>query len=123
MGSDDQRMTTYKLANGEPVLGEFSWVTDLDYFDDLEEPVEIIEQRWECVITQRRWLVPSTAYYSCGVIDCDEDAVGWYMIGTKPDARCEDHNLGLDPIEHIGPTPGCVIDGYEQTLFNAYTER
>jgi hypothetical protein len=43
-----ERMTTYKRADGE-LIGEYGWVTDLDWFDNddgIWEPIELVEEVW-----------------------------------------------------------------------------
>lgn len=89
---------TFKLADGELVYGEFGWVTDLDFFDDIDEPIELIEERWQRTYERRRWVVPS-ALYDCYLADCDNDAVGWFMVDGAPQARCIEHALGLQAVE------------------------
>lgn len=67
---------TYRHADGEAVGNEFGWVTDLDYFDDYYDPVELIEESWVRMKVRRFWHLPATLY-DCDLLDCDEDAVAW----------------------------------------------
>lgn len=46
------KTTTYRHANGELVYGEYATVGDLDYFDDEDPGVQIIEEVW--VLERRR---------------------------------------------------------------------
>ncbi len=39
-------MTTYKRADGDLICGEFGWVADIEYFDDDDEPTELVEEVW-----------------------------------------------------------------------------
>lgn len=42
--------TTYKMANGEPVAGEYGWVSDTEFFEDAldwgGDSVEVIREVW-----------------------------------------------------------------------------
>lgn len=73
---------TYKRADGELIIDEYAWVTDLDQFDDEEYPVELIEETWERASVRRFWHFPDKVY-SCeietGEGPCDEDAVKWWQ--------------------------------------------
>jgi hypothetical protein len=50
-----EELTTYKRADGEPI-GDFSWVSDIEYFEDLDEPVEVIKQVWGLRTEQQFWV-------------------------------------------------------------------
>lgn len=83
---------TYRRADGEPVRGEYGWVTDIDgYEDDEDGPVEWVEETWERTAVRRFWQLPE-ALYDCDVDHCDEDAVAWVQ---RADAswtqRCDEH--------------------------------
>lgn len=96
---------TYRNADREPICGEYSFVTDLDYwFDDIDEPVELVEEVWDLRVRRTFWQVPNICYESCSALDCDEDAESWRMVEDKPAAVCETHgHLGwpllLPPVE------------------------
>lgn len=45
--------TTYELADGDLIMGEFGWVTDTDFFDDLDDQVEVIRREWKLVKVDR----------------------------------------------------------------------
>ena len=64
-------MVTYKRADGEMVLDEYGWVTDLEWFDpmDLETPVELVKETW--TLTSRETVI------------------------VKPHDWCDEHNSGL----------------------------
>lgn len=49
MPGDAGEMVTYSNPNGGLVAGEYSWVTDLEFFDDECEPTRLRRQRWVCV--------------------------------------------------------------------------
>lgn len=45
-------MVTYRMADGSLVCGEYSFVTETEYFTECEgpdEPFDVIEERWELV--------------------------------------------------------------------------
>lgn len=44
---DRTSMTTYRLANGELVYGEYNFVMDLDFLEGLDEVTEVLEEVWE----------------------------------------------------------------------------
>lgn len=48
MNDTDQAVikTTYKRADGDLICGEFSYVEDLEYFEDDDEPTELVEEVW-----------------------------------------------------------------------------
>lgn len=49
-------MTTFRLADGRMICGAFTFVNDLDYFDDEDwytGPVEVIEEVWTLTSTRR----------------------------------------------------------------------
>lgn len=63
---------TYKRADGKLIQGEYSFVTDIDYFDgDAEEQncLDVIEERWQLVSS--RTLKFGTTSRWCS--ECDED--------------------------------------------------
>lgn len=89
---------TYKRADGEHIY-DLGWVTELDHFEDDDEPVELIEERWVRVGVRRFWHVPATLY-DCDTPTCDEDAVGWFFDDEgKPAQRCEACAVGCRPIQ------------------------
>lgn len=66
---DVQRMTTYKMADGTEVFGEFSWVDGPEWFDDSEEPTEVIKEVW---------VLESTETVTFGPVVCSAcDGVGF----------------------------------------------
>lgn len=38
--------TTYRMANGEPIWGDYAWVDSPEFFDDLDEPIEVVKEVW-----------------------------------------------------------------------------
>lgn len=82
---DEVGMATYKRADGEPIAGEYAFVTDREYVEDeayyAEGPVEFVEQVWE-LVGERRFTLPKCA-------QCDEVATYWGL--------CEKHAREDDP--------------------------
>jgi hypothetical protein len=37
---------TYERADGEMIFGEYSWVGELEFFDDEDEPIDLIKKTW-----------------------------------------------------------------------------
>ena len=37
---------TFQQADGEKVYGEYGWVTDLGYFDDRDDDIDLIRKKW-----------------------------------------------------------------------------
>jgi len=65
---------TYKRADGEMICGEYGWVADLDYFDDVYggwsgDYLEVVEETWQLVETRTIKLGSLNRW--CDV--CDED--------------------------------------------------
>lgn len=88
-------MTMYRTVNGDPI-GDFAWVTDLEYFDDEDGPVEVVEEVWQLVSAGTRWIMPTTLY-DCDVDWCDDDAVAWVEQAPGDwSQRCEAHRTGVD---------------------------
>lgn len=63
----DKTMTTYKRADGELIGGEFGWVADPEYFEDDDEPTQIVEEVWALQSTRTVW-APDRGY----CIECGE---------------------------------------------------
>jgi hypothetical protein len=98
--------TTYKRADGEMVNDEYGWVTDTDFFDDIEEPLELIREEWTRTAVERQWVLP--ALYACTAgLDCDEDAVTWEQRGDAWVAACLAHASGVS--ERDRPTVEEVV--------------
>jgi hypothetical protein len=38
--------TTYRLADGDLIGGEFSFVTDTEFFEERDEPVDVVKETW-----------------------------------------------------------------------------
>ena len=68
--------TTIKRADGE-TIGDYGWVTDSEYFDDDDDPVELIEETWVRSSVRTYWHLPSRLYECTKAGDCEEDAVAW----------------------------------------------
>lgn len=66
-----REMTTYRRADGEPV-GDYSWVTELDWFDDDDERTELIVEHWHRVSTDTIIVGPAPTCVECGEeVDAD----------------------------------------------------
>lgn len=60
MSADYVTFDTFKMANGEPVLGEYEFVTGTDgWFDDIDEPVELLHEVWVRVAVQNYTIYPT----------------------------------------------------------------
>ena len=57
----EQRMTTYRNADGEPVAGEYEWVTEMDWWEesDIDQPCDVLKQEWVCQSTEVIHLTPT----------------------------------------------------------------
>lgn len=51
-----KEMTTYRRVDGEGIWGEFGWVTDLEFFEDCDEPLKVLEEVWELRSTRTFWV-------------------------------------------------------------------
>lgn len=49
MIDDPTEWVTYRMANGEPIFGEYAWVENPEFFDDVSEPVEVVKETWALV--------------------------------------------------------------------------
>ena len=63
--SDDGIWTTYRLADGEPIYGEYAWVDDSSYFDDMGEAVEVIVETWQLIDSTTKRLGPLGLCAAC----------------------------------------------------------
>lgn len=52
-------MTTYRMADGDLVSGEFGWVANTEYFEDTEEPVELIKEVWVLQVAEDLTIFPT----------------------------------------------------------------
>ncbi len=62
MSADRDTMTTYRMADGLPILGEYDHVTDLgEWFDpaNIDEPVELIHEEWALLSRETITIRPS----------------------------------------------------------------
>ena len=51
------KVYTYELASGEPIYGEFGWVTDLEYFDDRDGEIVLKRKRW-LLLSEDEYILP-----------------------------------------------------------------
>ena len=70
----DVRLVTYKMADGDLVNDEFGWVTDTDFFDDVDEPIDLVKEVWVRVSVEDYTHHPSVCYCStCDPVKEDTD--------------------------------------------------
>jgi hypothetical protein len=62
----NEPFTTYRLADGELIFGEYSFVTDPDFFDDCDERIEVIKEVWQLVDEQLLFFGPPHVCPECG---------------------------------------------------------
>jgi hypothetical protein len=84
------RMTTYRRADGE-MIGDFAWVNDREFFDEEDEPIDLIEEHWVKVKEIKLRKYPR--HYlceECGGEGCDQcedgeslDADRWVGFWTQ----------------------------------------
>ena len=79
--ADTEPFVTYRLTSGDPIMGEFSFMTSLDgWTEDLDEATEIVEEVW-VLKSSRIFTLPTCA-------ECDEPATYWGLCETH--ARIDD---------------------------------
>lgn len=54
-------LVTYRNADGKPIAGEFDFVMGLEWFDDLDEPIELVRERW--VLGERETIVVKPSWW------------------------------------------------------------
>lgn len=90
------QLTTYRRADGQ-LIQDYSFVTDKDYLDAEMaygfDPVEYVEETWECVRARRIIVFPQAFSCSIPVGDgtCEEDASGWVRLDSGWFAACPNH--------------------------------
>jgi len=52
------KMTTYEMKDGSLIYGEYTFVTDLEFFDDILDPLEIIKKEWVLVEEAEGDIIP-----------------------------------------------------------------
>ncbi len=52
-------MTTYRRADGEPIWGQFDFVQHEEFFEELDEPLEVVVETWALQASTTRTFVPS----------------------------------------------------------------
>lgn len=60
--NEPKTLTTYRLANGEPVFGEYEWVTGPEFFEKCDEPTTVIKEEW--VLESAQEIVYGEASYA-----------------------------------------------------------
>jgi len=82
------RLVTYRYPDREPIAGEYTWVTDTEFFadnNDGEDYYEVIEETW--IRTSQRTLIYGRLDRWCSV--CDEDVTLTQPING--DVYCPNH--------------------------------
>lgn len=94
-------MTTFKREDGDPWMGEYTFMSYLDGLEDAWEeaskPINVIEERW--VLAEAIVHTKFPTLYTCEYEDqepCEEDAVCWQTEGEDADGpiwmqACERH--------------------------------
>lgn len=73
----DETWTTYKMADGSDVWGEYGFVTELDWFEDCDDPTEIAEEAWRLVTRRKGTVYPQTQLCDdCAGEGEDDDGYG-----------------------------------------------
>ena len=68
-------MTIYRRADGEPIYGEYDFVTQTEWFEDIDEPVELIMEDWSLTGSKLVTLYPALwTYEPCP--NCGEETKG-----------------------------------------------
>ena len=88
MPPDVATMTTYCLANGELIDGEFSFVTTDDFFGDVDDRTEIVKQVW-VLQSEEHIVLPLCA-------ECWGPPVEYWGL-CEPCARIDDPEAFEDP--------------------------
>lgn len=58
--------TTYKIADGSLVWGEYEWVGELQFFEEVDEPVTLLKETWVCVSREQIVVGPKPGCPNCG---------------------------------------------------------
>lgn len=65
--------TTYRMADGSLIYGEFTFVTESEFFDGIDIPTEVVKETWSLV---SRETVTFTPYGWSEEDDDDPDITG-----------------------------------------------
>lgn len=92
MVDEVRTMTTYRRADGGDVIDEYAFVTGLEWFENDDEPTELIKEVW-VLQEESTVVVPDPGCCTFDVDDdwCEADSVGWKKIGDSFHPRCNDH--------------------------------
>lgn len=80
---------TYRRADGEPI-DDFAWVTDIEYLDEQEDPILVVEERWTRVNVRTYWHTPGIGTQWCRYVtnddddECEDDADEWVTVNNGP---------------------------------------
>lgn len=94
----------YKMASGELVGGEFTYVGGLEWFDDDWEPADLIRETIEVVSSERVTYVPRGATMLCSTCGGEEELAD----GTTC-PHCD--GAGTEPEPLTNPYPTETTDG------------
>jgi hypothetical protein len=64
-------LVTYKMADGSLIGGEFSWTTDLEFFDEGDDPSEVVREWWRLVRRERLRINPAGYVKPCEACDTE----------------------------------------------------
>lgn len=64
---DAEPWTTYKMADGSLIWGEYEWVSDTNFFDDSDEELQVVRERWVCIERETITLNHVNRCPNCGV--------------------------------------------------------
>lgn len=84
-------MTTWRMADGTLIAGEYSFTTTPEFFDDEDDPVRVVREVWSLTESVESWQHPTTCIHLSA--DCSGD--GEIEGDTCPtcagdgDATCE----------------------------------
>lgn len=68
-----ETLVTYKMADGSLIGGEFSWTTGTEFFDDCDEPADVVREVWQLVTRESLRLNPPGYMKACEA--CDTEGV------------------------------------------------
>lgn len=89
---------TYRLASGEPVSGaaEVTWTPHLEFFDEDDWPIELVEESWERIKVRTFWHLPEFGCCEpCDDAGIERDSVAWLRDKDENwHEVCDEHDDG-----------------------------
>src|SRR5688500_2079982 len=58
-GPEPSFTTTYRRADGDLIQGDYGWVAHIEFFEDLDAPVDIVKETWERTSVETITLKPA----------------------------------------------------------------